>query len=144
MKANLDIREINGYSIHYTAFHPAASPSEPIRTLVYIGTPDNDQFTGPQDIQALAEHIHRSEGPSGLNSEYLLHLDAALRDLSPGSGDRHVTDLSERVRAIIAARDWKATTPAANGHAVTSAAVSSKVESANDDEQEETEKPSDP
>ncbi|KAF3762497.1 ChaC-like protein, partial [Cryphonectria parasitica EP155] len=121
VKANLDIREINGYSIHYTAFHPVSAPSSsspssqaaaaaaasaeapaPIRTLVYIGTPDNDQFTGPQDVQGLAEHIYRSEGPSGLNREYLLHLDTALQDLSPESGDEHVTDLSARVRAIIA------------------------------------------
>jgi glutathione-specific gamma-glutamylcyclotransferase len=95
----LDIREINGYSIHYTPFHPAAGGA-PIRTLVYIGTPDNDQFTGPQDPQALAEHIYRSAGPSGLNKDYLLGLEAALDELSPDSGDEHVTDLACRVRAI--------------------------------------------
>lgn len=107
MKEYLDIREINGYSIHYTAFHPspssASSSEELIRTLVYIGTPDNDQFTGPQDIQALAEHIYRSEGPSGLNRAYLLSLDEALRELGPEShGDEHIADLSARVRAIMA------------------------------------------
>jgi glutathione-specific gamma-glutamylcyclotransferase len=95
----LDIREINGYTIHYTPFHPAdGSPS--IKTLVYIGTPDNDQFMGPQDPQMLAEHIYRSEGPSGLNKDYLLSLDQALDELSPESGDGHVKDLAERVRAI--------------------------------------------
>ncbi|KAG6363439.1 hypothetical protein INS49_008539 [Diaporthe citri] len=73
VKEYLDIREINGYTI----------------------------FVGPQDIQALAEHIYRSEGPSGLNRDYLLGLDKALQELSPESGDEHVTDLSERVRAII-------------------------------------------
>lgn len=114
VKEYLDIREINGYSIHYTAFHPSPSspsddavqnPKEPIRTLVYIGTPDNDQFTGPQDVEALAEHIYRSEGPSGLNRAYLLSLDEALRELGPESqGDEHVADLSARVRAITAAR----------------------------------------
>ncbi|POS80746.1 cation transporter ChaC [Diaporthe helianthi] len=101
VKEYLDIREINGYTIHYTPFCPASSPEKPIRTLVYIGTPDNDQFVGPQDIQALAEHICRSEGPSGLNRDYLLGLDEALQELSPESGDEHVTDLSERVRAIM-------------------------------------------
>lgn len=115
VKEYLDIREINGYSIHYTAFHPlppgdaaasAATASDPIRTLVYIGTPDNDQFTGPQDVQALAEHIYRSEGPSGLNRDYLLSLDEALRGLGPASGeDEHVTDLAARVRTIMAARE---------------------------------------
>lgn len=77
----------------------------PIRTLVYIGTPDNAQFVGPQDPQALAEHIYRSEGPSGLNRDYLLELERALDALSPDSGDDHVTDLSNRVRAIAAARE---------------------------------------
>lgn len=95
----LDIREINGYSIHYTPFRPADG-SDTIRTLVYIGTPDNEQFVGPQEPQELAAHIHRSEGPSGLNKEYLWNLETALDQLSPGSGDGHITDLSERARGI--------------------------------------------
>ncbi len=95
----LDIREINGYTIHYTPFYPADGTS-PIRTLVYIGTPDNDQFMGPQDPQKLAEHIFRSEGPSGLNKDYLLGLEKALDELSPASGDGHVKDLADRLRAI--------------------------------------------
>ncbi|KAK0368986.1 ChaC-like protein [Colletotrichum limetticola] len=102
VKDYLDIREINGYTIHYAPFYPADG-SEPIRTLVYIGTPDNDQFVGPQDPQALAAHIRQSRGPSGLNIDYLLGLEEALDGLSPESGDVHITDLSNRVRAIISA-----------------------------------------
>jgi cation transport regulator ChaC len=95
----LDIREINGYTIHYAPFYPAdGSPS--IRTLVYIGTPENDQFMGPQDPQMLAERIYKSEGPSGLNKDYLLELEKALGELSLESGDMHVKDLADRVRAI--------------------------------------------
>lgn len=112
VKEYLDIREINGYTIHYTPFHPAASSTSdsdpsgpqaqpaPINTLVYIGTPDNEQFVGPQDPQALAEHIAASAGPSGPNADYLLSLDVALQDLAPDSGDHHIHDLAERVRAI--------------------------------------------
>ncbi|KAK4250483.1 ChaC-like protein-domain-containing protein [Corynascus novoguineensis] len=118
VKEYLDIREINGYTIHYTPFHPApgVDPSllprnhnrdHPIRTLVYIGTPDNDQFVGPQDPQELAEHIYRSTGPSGPNRDYLWGLEAALDELSPESGDKHVTDLSDRVRAIAAREERK-------------------------------------
>jgi glutathione-specific gamma-glutamylcyclotransferase len=95
----LDIREINGYTIHYTPFYPADGSSR-IKTLVYIGTPDNDQFIGPQDPQMLAEHIYKSEGPSGLNKDYLLGLEKALDELSPEGGDMHVKDLADRVRAI--------------------------------------------
>ena len=116
VKEYLDIREINGYTIHYAPFHPASSSSSDstanpaaaekgtIRTLVYIGTPDNPQFTGPQEPAALAAHIAASEGPSGLNRDYLLELERALNDLSPDSGDAHVSDLADRVRAIEAAR----------------------------------------
>ncbi|CCC04914.1 hypothetical protein SMACR_04281 [Sordaria macrospora] len=112
VKEYLDIREINGYTIHWTPFHPASDvdpallpPAEhkgPIQTLVYIGTPDNAQFTGPQDPQELAEHIYRSKGPSGLNRDYLWGLEKALDELSPESGDEHVKDLSNRVRAVAA------------------------------------------
>lgn len=100
VKEYLDIREINGYSIHYTPFHPADG-SASIRTLVYIGTPDNEQFTGPQDPQRLAEHILRSSGPSGLNKDYLFGLDTALAQLSPDSGDEHVSDLARRIRGLL-------------------------------------------
>lgn len=99
VKEYLDIREINGYSIHYTPFHPADG-SPPIRTLAYIGTPDNEQFVGPQDPQVLARHILASRGPSGPNNEYLYNLDTALNELSPESGDVHVADLAGRVRAL--------------------------------------------
>ncbi|KAK4201251.1 ChaC-like protein-domain-containing protein [Triangularia verruculosa] len=116
VKEYLDIREINGYTIHYTPFHAAPSINNktsdpltalpkklPIQTLVYIGTPENEQFVGPQDHQKLAEHIYRSKGPSGLNRDYLWGLEQALNELSPESGDEHVTDLSDRVRAVATA-----------------------------------------
>jgi cation transport regulator ChaC len=99
VKEYLDIREINGYSIHYTPFYPADGAA-PMKTLVYIGTPDNDQFVGPQDPQKLAQHILESQGPSGLNKDYLYGLDTALGELSPDSGDHHVRDLAQRVRAL--------------------------------------------
>ncbi|KID90207.1 ChaC-like protein [Metarhizium guizhouense ARSEF 977] len=99
VKEYLDIREINGYSIHYTPFYPADG-STPMETLVYIGTPDNEQFVGPQDPQKLAQHILNSKGPSGLNRDYLYGLDTALNELSPDSGDYHVSDLAQRVRAL--------------------------------------------
>lgn len=100
VKAYLDIREINGYSVRYTDFHPADPSLRPIRCLVYIGLPSNDQFVGPQDPQKLAEHIRKSRGPSGENKEYLFMLERALQDLDKGSGDRHVEDLAARVKVI--------------------------------------------
>ncbi len=129
----LDIREINGYTIHYTPFYPSDG-SQTIKTLVYIGTPDNDQFMGPQDPQQLAEHIHRSVGPSGLNKDYLLSLEKALDGLSTESGDGHVKDLANRVREL---EKWTY----ANGCQVLDEAVDHKLDQVGStDEQEETEK----
>jgi glutathione-specific gamma-glutamylcyclotransferase len=109
VQSYLDIREINGYSIHWVPFQPAIETQPVIpRTLVYIGTPDNDQFVGPQEPQELAEHIWRSEGPSGLNRDYLWELEQALNGLSTESGDEHVSDLAERVRMIQRREDEKA------------------------------------
>ena len=95
----LDIREINGYSIQYTSFQPSSgAPS--IKCMVYIGLPNNPQFTGAQEPQALSEHILRSKGPSGENREYLFMLEQALHDLGSESGDKHVEDLADRVRKL--------------------------------------------
>jgi cation transport regulator ChaC len=126
----LDIREINGYSIQFTPFHPAvnrtevtspppdAEPKEPevgiratntvsvteeaksITCLVYIGLPENPQFLGAQDPDALARKILESKGPSGENKEYLYNLETALLGLSTHSGDAHVSDLVRRCKAL--------------------------------------------
>lgn len=123
MKEYLDIREINGYSIQYTPFQVNSQPKpqdmsatyqtitpaadaeltnipHPIKCLVYIGLPDNPQFLGPQDPQALAEKIVQSRGPSGENRDYLYQLEEALRGLSEESADEHVFDLARRCREV--------------------------------------------
>ncbi|KAI7235904.1 hypothetical protein KC330_g4007 [Hortaea werneckii] len=130
VKEYLDIREINGYSIQYTPFNSSVSQTPPpppppdqdmtatfqtihpapeintqtlparIECLVYIGLPSNPQFLGPQDPQALAEHIVKSRGPSGENTEYLYQLEEALQGLSRESGDEHISDLARRCREI--------------------------------------------
>lgn len=60
----LDIREINGYSIQYTPFHPNGGSRKPIRCMVYIGMPDNPQFLGAMDPLEVAKKINESAGPS--------------------------------------------------------------------------------
>jgi len=92
--------------MHYTPFTTSDSFSkghelpEPIDCLVYIGLPNNPQFLGAQDPQALAEHIVRSRGPSGENKDYLYQLDEALKGLSDDSSDEHVHDLARRCRDV--------------------------------------------
>jgi glutathione-specific gamma-glutamylcyclotransferase len=119
VRAYLDIREINGYSIQYTHFYPSSettnAPSQSqsefdldkIYCLVYIGLPENPQFLGPQDPQALAAHILQSRGPSGENREYLYMLEEALGELSKDSRDGHVSDLARRCRGIEAKEEWR-------------------------------------
>ncbi|KIV90461.1 hypothetical protein PV10_07767 [Exophiala mesophila] len=102
VKEYLDIREINGYSIQYTPFHPADTASPDLNCLVYIGLPNNPQFLGPLLPETIAETINASIGPSGENREYLLHLEDALENLSPLSHDEHISDLARRVRALTA------------------------------------------
>ena len=67
---------------------------------MYIGLPENPQFLGTQDPDALAAHILKSRGPSGENREYLFLLERGLLDLSKDSGDRHVSDLVRRCREL--------------------------------------------
>lgn len=100
VKEYLDIREINGYSIQYTPFHPADSSKGDLHCLVYIGMPDNPQFLGALDPAEVAETINRSIGPSGENREYLLQLDEALSTLTSDSRDEHIADLARRLRAM--------------------------------------------
>lgn len=72
VKAYLDHREINGYSIHYVPVYAHMEEGKPVvqRAVVYIGTHDNPAFVGPMEsIDALAAHIYKSCGPSGENRE---------------------------------------------------------------------------
>lgn len=96
----LDIREVNGYSIQYATFYPADKDVPELRCMVYIGMPDNPNFLGALDPHDVAHTINQSIGPSGENRDYLLQLEQALLDLSPESGDEHVSDLAARVRAL--------------------------------------------
>ena len=120
----LDIREIDGYTVHFTPFHPististktASKTPEPepkpgsesddsssIVCMVYIGQPSNPQFLrdpARRDPQDVAQVISSSSGLSGKNSEYLFLLEKALESIGLGTADVHVTDLVRRVQAI--------------------------------------------
>ena len=69
MKEYLDIREINGYSVHKVEVHQVEPHFPRIMSIVYIGTPSNPQFVGkpPPSINELAQLIYHSRGPSGEN-----------------------------------------------------------------------------
>ncbi|KAF3120877.1 hypothetical protein TWF594_003499 [Orbilia oligospora] len=107
IKAYLDLREINGYTIHrHPVYHnlpreESEDVPNPISAIVYIGTPDNPQFVGPpESIHALAQHILNSRGPSGENKEYLYNLYTALEQLAPEAHDSHITELANTAAEI--------------------------------------------
>ncbi|CRG88227.1 Cation transport regulator-like protein [Talaromyces islandicus] len=132
----LDVREIDGYSVHYTPFYPVSpdgttihptkgqslvseshpsgrSPDDvatPITCMVYIGQPTNPQFLrdpAERDPAAVAEVISVGQGQSGRNPEYLYLLEKALETLGLGCADGHVTELVRRVKAIEQQHDRK-------------------------------------
>lgn len=107
------MREIDGYSVHYTPFHPVTTAASTntdqpgstssITCMVYIGQPTNPQFlrdSARREPQDVAEVISRGHGQSGKNTEYLYLLEKALEGVGLGTADGHVTDLVKRVREI--------------------------------------------
>jgi glutathione-specific gamma-glutamylcyclotransferase len=84
--AHLDHREKNGYLRLATEIRFDTGSS--VEGLVYIATQENAAYLGPASERDIARQIAASRGPSGPNSEYLLGLAKALREL--GKDDPHV------------------------------------------------------
>jgi cation transport regulator ChaC len=63
--------------------------------VVYVAGSGNPNYLGPAPTAEIAAQVRRSTGPSGSNSEYVLRLAQALRELR--ARDAHVFDLAERV-----------------------------------------------
>ncbi|MET3129966.1 cation transport protein ChaC [Oxalobacteraceae bacterium GrIS 1.11] len=97
--AHLDHREKNGYLRLATDI--TFDNAEQVEGLVYIASEDNAAFLGAASELEIARHIARSSGPSGPNSEYLLHLAVALRQL--GKIDLHVFAIEQHLAQLAAA-----------------------------------------
>ncbi|MEW6369690.1 MAG: gamma-glutamylcyclotransferase [Pseudomonadota bacterium] len=96
--AHLDHREKNGYLRLATEIRFEDGSS--VEGLVYIATQENAAFLGPASEQAIARQIAASRGPSGPNSEYLLELAKALREL--GKSDPHVFEIERHLVELAA------------------------------------------
>lgn len=98
--AHLDHREKNGYLRFFTTFEWLDhQEDQQVEGLVYVAGPDNEAFLGPASEADIAEHIARSEGPSGTNPEYLLKLAEALRELE--ADDPHVFSIEQALKKIL-------------------------------------------
>lgn len=99
----LDRREQGGYERHELQFH-CDDPDRQgmLNTLVYLAGPHNQHYLGPAPLSHIAEQTRTASGPSGANLDYVLRLDAALREL--GVEDEHVSELALLLREPAATR----------------------------------------
>jgi len=102
---HLDHREKNGYLRFeveidlLTEFESKSKQKIEIkRGLVYIAPTDNAAYLGPASEREIAEHILRSSGPSGPNSEYVFLLAKALRDMN--EFDQHVFKIESFLKEL--------------------------------------------
>ncbi len=93
--AYLDHREKGGYTLHEVNFYPKDGISLSFQVLVYIATESNEEYLGDAPLNEIAKQVATSRGPSGENSEYLLRLAQAVREM--GVHDDHLFDLEKRV-----------------------------------------------
>lgn len=99
----LGVREQQGYArltvdVGLAAGEQAGDIVERVTGLVYLATPANPYFIGPESIDATAEIVGRSHGPSGRNVDYVLELERALAGM--GAADLEVSALAERLRSL--------------------------------------------
>jgi len=64
--------------------------------LVYIATPESEQYLGIASLDALAKQIATAKGPSGDNCEYLYRLADSMRELDVE--DIELFELEAKVR----------------------------------------------
>ena len=95
---HLDHREKNGYLRVFTPLHWLNEPGQ-TEGVVYLAGTDNEAYLGPDTDAAIAAHIARSTGPSGPNSEYLLKLAQALRDMN--EHDEHVFAIERELLKLL-------------------------------------------
>ncbi|XOV88319.1 MAG: gamma-glutamylcyclotransferase [Pseudomonadota bacterium] len=93
---HLDYREKGGYErLNIPVFFAAGGEAS---AIVYHATQENPEFLGKAPTQAIAEQVINSIGPSGPNTEYVLELEAALRDMD--AQDPHVFEVAALVREL--------------------------------------------
>ncbi|KZT61865.1 ChaC-like protein [Calocera cornea HHB12733] len=124
VRAYLDYREKNGYSVHTEDIYNLVDGKEQLiipQCILYVGLASNPSFVGPEPLDYLSHRIWSCTGPSGRNRDYLYGLAKAIRELAPGSHDVHLANLEARVQALEAAegegKDVPGTSqPTMNGH----------------------------
>lgn len=73
-----------------------AGPGAPVPGFVYFANTRNPNWLGPAPLADIARQVRRSHGPSGANTEYVLQLARALREMEVE--DEHVFALAGLVK----------------------------------------------
>ena len=94
--AHLDHREKNGYLRFREAMH--FKNNETVHGLLYIAAPDNAAYLGEASEEEIARQIAACHGPSGANSDYVLMLADALRELE--EYDEHVFAIENHLKQM--------------------------------------------
>ena len=94
----IDFREKNGYLRHAVTLD--FGDGEHMEGLVYIADEGNAAWLGAASEADIARHVMGSSGPSGRNSDYVLKLAEALREL--GADDPHVFAVAGELRKLMA------------------------------------------
>jgi cation transport protein ChaC len=100
-EAALELREQQGYArltidLGLAAGEHAGPVVETVAGLLYVATPANPYFIGPEPLEVTADVVRRSRGPSGSNVDYVLELDRTLTAM--GAADPDVSALAAHLR----------------------------------------------
>ena len=101
--AALDAREQQGYArieieIGLAAGEHSGEVVETATGVLYVATPANPYFIGPEPLELTAAIVAHAHGPSGSNLEYVQQLELALNTM--GILDPEVSALAERLRVM--------------------------------------------
>lgn len=89
----LDYRERAGYERVQLAVTTTAGV---IEAVTWVAPPGNAYDVGSMSLEALAQHVRASVGPSGRNDDYVFRLEQALAEL--GAEDAHISELAALLR----------------------------------------------
>lgn len=90
----LDHREKGGYARRWASVELAAG--EVVGALVYLATPENEEYLGDAPLEEIVAQVRASHGPSGSNVDYVLRLAEALREHQ--ASDEHVEELARLLK----------------------------------------------
>lgn len=93
--------QLGGYVSHITLFQPKDLSLPPFPVLLYVATPSNQHWLGPDNLEKIAKQVVYSSGNSGHNVEYVLRLADWMRDNLPDIDDEHLYTIESYIHEII-------------------------------------------